>query len=48
MKKINEFELTNIQGGGISATAIFGGIGLAIVFLVSVVYGFLHPTKCEG
>lgn len=47
MNKLNELELTNINGGGVSAT-IFGCIGLAIVFLVSAVYGYIHPNKCEG
>ena len=46
MKQLNDFELTKINGG-LSAT-IFGCIGLAIVFLVSAVYGYIHPNKCEG
>ena len=47
MKQLNELELTNVRGGGLSA-AVIGCIGLAIVFIVSAVYGYIYPNKCEG
>lgn len=46
MYEINEKELKNIKGGGIS---IWGGIGIAsgIIFLIGVIDGFVRPLKCN-
>ncbi len=44
VEKINNQELTNINGG-VSKT-IIGGIVLGVVFVASVIYGYIHPNKC--
>lgn len=46
MREIENKELSNIDGGAISAwTAI--GIGAGIVFLIGVLDGFFRPLKCN-
>ena len=44
MKQLEEIELTQINGG-ISASAIFGGIAIAIAFIASAIYGFFYPKE---
>ena len=46
MKRLNSEEMINIKGGAISfkVAALVGG---AIVFIVGVIDGLLHPKKCE-
>jgi len=45
MKTLETKELLETTGGGL-AKWILGGIGIGIVFVASVVYGFIHPNKC--
>ena len=47
MKHLDDVELANVSGGGISTT-IIGCIAVGIVFLASIIYGYIHPNKCEG
>ncbi len=42
---LSKNEQLEISGGGVNFSLI-GGIGAAIAFLISVVDGFLNPTKC--
>lgn len=42
---ISNTELMAIEGG-ISKT-IIGGILTGIVFVASVIYGYIHPNKCN-
>ncbi len=44
MKHLNNYELTKINGG-ISATAILGGIALAVTFIASIIYGYFYPKE---
>ena len=46
MKKLNENELKNVNGG-ISKLAIVGIVGAAITFIVGVIDGYVRPTKCN-
>ena len=46
MKKLNNEEMLNINGGGISIK-LAGLIGGAIVFVIGVIDGFLNPRKCN-
>ena len=43
MKKINNNELKNINGGGFGLWAL----GAGIVFLIGVVDGYTRPLKCN-
>lgn len=45
MKKIDDEELLNIEGG-ISAWGVIG-IGAGIVFVIGVIDGFFRPLKCN-
>ncbi len=44
MKQLNELELAKVNGG-ISASAILGGIAIAITFIASVIYGYFYPKE---
>lgn len=44
MKYLSIQELTQVNGG-ISATAIFGGIAIAIAFIASAIYGYFYPKE---
>ena len=46
MLEINEEELKQINGGGIS---IWGGIGIVsgIIFVIGVIDGLVRPLKCN-
>jgi len=46
MKKINDKELEQIEGGGIS-WGIALGIVAAVTFVVGVVDGYINPIKCN-
>lgn len=46
MKEINNNELKNIDGGGISFSAIVG-IATGITFLIGVIDGIVRPLKCN-
>jgi len=46
MKDLNKEEMLKVNGGGMSAWAIFG-IGAAIVFIAGVIDGFVRPLKCN-
>lgn len=42
---LSQKELYEIQGGGISL-GVAALIGAGIVFVVSLIDGFVHPKKC--
>ncbi len=44
---LNNDEMMMITGGGVSK-GILGIIGGAIVFLLGILDGFVHPTKCNS
>ena len=46
MTKINEEDLRNIQGGGLSVWGAIG-IGTIVTFLIGVIDGFVRPLKCN-
>lgn len=46
MKKINEKDLQDIQGGGLSVWGAIG-IGTIVTFLIGVIDGFVRPLKCN-
>lgn len=46
MVEINENDLKNIQGGGISIWGALG-IGTIVTFLIGVIDGFVRPLKCN-
>ena len=46
MKVLNKEEMIKVNGGGVSAWAIFG-IGAAIVFIAGIIDGFVRPLKCN-
>ena len=49
MTTLTNYELQNINGG-ISASLIKAvGVGLAALgtFVASVIYGYIHPNKCN-
>ncbi len=45
MKNLHKQELLAINGG-ISKT-LFGALVVGVVFLASVIYGFVNPYKCN-
>lgn len=46
MVELNNKELMNIKGGGISfATGLL--IGAGIIFLIGVIDGYVRPLKCN-
>ena len=46
MKHLNNYELTKVSGGANATIWCFVVVG--VVFLASVIYGFINPNKCEG
>lgn len=46
MKKIDDKNLENINGGGISAWGVFG-IGALVAFLSGLLDGIARPSKCN-
>ena len=46
MHEIEERELENLKGGGISPWVVTG-IGTLIVFLIGVYDGFTRPLSCN-
>lgn len=46
MKEIEEKELANVRGGGISAWTFFG-IGAAVVFAIGLFDGYTRPYGCN-
>lgn len=44
MKTLDRQELMQVQGG--IAKAIIGGIIGGAIFVISVIYGIIHPNKC--
>ncbi len=46
MKKLNDLELKNIEGGLTAWAAI--GIGLAITFVAGILDGIARPLKCRN
>ena len=46
MKKLNDLELKNIEGG-ISGWAI-AGISIAVAFIAGILDGITRPLKCEN
>lgn len=47
MSNLNNEEMLNIQGGGITSKFIWGIIGGAVVFLIGVFDGIVSPKKCN-
>ena len=46
MKRMNDYDLKCIEGGGISIGAIVG-IATGITFLIGVIDGIVRPLKCN-
>ena len=46
MKKLNDLELKNIDGGAISLGWIVG-IGAGVTFLIGLIDGIIRPLKCN-
>lgn len=46
IKSLNKEDLLKINGGGVSAWAVFG-IGAALVFIAGVIDGFVRPLACN-
>lgn len=46
MTEVNEKELENIKGGGITPWVAVG-IGAVVVFLIGLYDGFTRPLKCH-
>ena len=46
MKEINEKDLKNIQGGGLSVWGAIG-IGAIVTVVIGVIDGFVRPLKCN-
>lgn len=47
MIKLNNEELTKINGGGVLSKSLWGLIGGAVVFLIGVLDGIVSPKKCN-
>lgn len=45
MRSLSTKELTTINGG--IAKTIIGGVLVGVVFIASVIYGYIHPNKCN-
>ena len=46
MKEIDEKELANVKGGGLSAWTFFA-IGAAVVFVIGIFDGYTRPLGCN-
>lgn len=46
MKRLNNEELKQIEGGGIKIGLVLG-IGAIITFLIGVADGYMRPLKCN-
>ncbi len=44
MQIIKDYELKNINGG---SSAVWGILAIGITFIASIIYGYIHPNKCE-
>lgn len=45
MQKLSDNELLAINGG--IAKTVIGGIIMGVVFVASVIYGYINPNKCN-
>lgn len=45
MQKLNDNELLAVNGG--IAKTVIGGIFMGVVFIASVIYGYINPNKCN-
>ena len=45
--KLNNEEMLDVKGGGISSKLIWGIVGSALVFLVGLMDGLVNPKKCN-
>ncbi len=45
MKNLSDNELLSINGG--FAKTIWGGIIIGVVFVASIIYGYINPNKCN-
>lgn len=45
MNLLTSYELQNVNGG--FSKYLWGGIAIGVVFIASVVYGFIHPNRCN-
>ena len=46
MQMLNDKELLEINGG--VSSALIGGIIIGVVFVASVIYGYINPNKCNN
>ena len=46
MKKINDNELKNIDGGGVNV-GLLVGIAAGVTFLIGLIDGIIRPLKCN-
>lgn len=45
MKNLSNEELLAVNGG--IAKSLVGGLIMGVVFVASVIYGYIHPNKCN-
>jgi len=48
MKRLNDEEMIEVQGGAFSYKALLGLVGAGIVFLIGVIDGLINPRKCNS
>lgn len=46
MNKLRINELCQINGG--VSTTVWALVGMGIIFIASIVYGFVNPNKCNN
>ena len=44
MQYLKNSELKNVNGG---ISVAWGFLAIGITFIASVIYGYIHPNKCE-
>jgi len=47
MKNLNNEELLEVTGGGITSKLLWGIVGSALVFIIGVIDGIVSPKKCN-
>ena len=45
MSTLSNKELAHISGG--FSKTLFGGIVIGVIFIASVIYGFINPNRCN-
>ena len=46
MESLNNNELLNINGG--ISKFVLGGIAIGVIFVASIIYGYVNPNKCNN